>query len=162
VDGELSADLLAALSDTVWAAGGSPFTITVRGLHPITLPPLNSAVVFGAGGNEFSSSNMNDIQRRRVEETQYREERSKASWAVQHAEAEAGRVTAFHLDDMKHQRLHKLKEQVAGWAIGWSRAAAHTRISRLVRWHAVASRGAPFTRDHRSHISALPHSFSGV
>ena len=61
---------------------------------------------------------MNDLQRRQVEETQYREDRSKASWAMMHAEAEAGRVTAFHIDDMKHQRLHSLKEQVADWAIG--------------------------------------------
>mmetsp|Transcript_20111 Transcript_20111/g.41029 ORF Transcript_20111/g.41029 Transcript_20111/m.41029 type:complete len:159 (-) Transcript_20111:184-660(-) len=56
---------------------------------------------------------MNDLQRRQVEETQYREERSKSSWAMQHAEAEAGRITVFHIDDMKHARLHTLKEQVA-------------------------------------------------
>ena len=56
---------------------------------------------------------MNDLQRRQVEETQYREGRSKDKWAMQHAEAEAGRITAFHIDDMKHTRLHNLKEQVA-------------------------------------------------
>ena len=99
---------------------------------------------------------MNDLQRRQVEETQYREDRSKASWAMMHAEAEAGRVTAFHIDDMKHQRLHSLKEQVTDWAIGWSRAAENIRISRLVRWLAVASGGAPFTRARRSHMSAPP------
>ena len=56
---------------------------------------------------------MNDLQRRQVEETQYREGRSKSSWAMQHAEAEAGRITVFHIDDMKHARLNNLKEQVA-------------------------------------------------
>ena len=104
---------------------------------------------------------MNDLQRRQVEETQYREDRSKASWAMMHAEAEAGRVTAFHIDDMKHQRLHSLKEQVADWAIGCSRAAAHIRTSRLVRWRTAASRGAPLTRARRSHVSVPPPSFSG-
>ena len=105
--------------------------------------------------------NMNDLQRRQVEETQYREDRSKASWAMMHAEAEAGRVTAFHIDDMKHQRLHSLKEQVADWAIGCSRAAAHIRTSHLVRWCTAASRGAPLTRARRSHVSVPPPSFSG-
>ena len=56
---------------------------------------------------------MNDLQRRQVEETQHREDRSKSSWAMMHAEAEAGRVTVFHIEDQKHARLHNLKEQVA-------------------------------------------------
>ena len=55
---------------------------------------------------------MNDLQRRQVEETQYREIHSKQSWARQHAE-EAGRITVFHIEDQKHARLHNLKEAVA-------------------------------------------------
>ena len=68
---------------------------------------------------------MNDVQRRQLEETMNRERRSKSSWAMQHAEEEAGRITAYKLDDMKHQRLHNLREQVADWPIVWSRAAAY-------------------------------------
>ena len=97
-----------------------------------------------------------------------RERRSKSSWAMQHAEEEAGRITAYKLDDMKHQRLHNLREQVADWPIVWSRAAAYGRISRLV--HGVLSpvspAGALFTRARRSHTYthtyAPPHPFLQV
>lgn len=110
---------------------------------------------------------MNDVQRRQLEETMNRERRSKSSWAMQHAEEEAGRITAYKLDDMKHQRLHNLREQVADWPIVWSRAAAYGRISRLV--HGVLSpvspAGALFTRARRSHTYthtyAPPHPFAG-
>jgi hypothetical protein len=55
---------------------------------------------------------MNDLQRRQVEETQYREIHAKQAWARANAE-EVGKITHYSIESAKHARLHNLKEAVA-------------------------------------------------
>tara|TARA_B110001452_G_scaffold110021_1_gene91275 strand:- start:2840 stop:3082 length:243 start_codon:yes stop_codon:yes gene_type:complete len=80
---------------------------------------------------------MNDLQRRQVEETLRREDKSKAEWALQNAE-EAGRITLFRLDDEKNVKLHQLKEKVADLCDLQPTPASMVRPPRKVRSSASA------------------------
>lgn len=88
---------------------------------------------------------MNDLQRRQVEETLRREDKSKAEWALQNAE-EAGRITLYRLDDEKNVKLHQLKEKVADLCDLQPTPASMVRPPRKVRssaaTHAVTTHDA--------------------